>query len=237
MMDHNKYLPILSMVFYTFAVVAALIGQKIISVGPMVVSAGSFIFPFTYVLMAAMTEIYGFEKTRPIILSSIVCNILTASILYYSTEIDAVSTWANAEQFNTIFHVASQIIFMSIVAYGISEYVNSLVLSNLGVFMHGRWFLLRALSSNIIAIILDTLCMLPVMVINSPGLEWQICLSLIAFKIVYEIIILPIIWLLVLYLRKYECIYRPPLITNTLHACNIISIASAPHHTQGKSNG
>lgn len=223
---HSKYIAQIAMCFYTIIIAASIAGQKIISIMEFVISAGTLIFPISYMLISCITELYGLKKAKQIIFTGALCNIFISLYLYLVIKIPQVSFWENQEPFSKINYTTSKILLTSTFAYLASEYINAFVISKLKFLLKGRWLLGRAITSTSIATIADSIFMLPIIFHNTPNAVLKIFISLIFFKITYEILLLPVLWIIVELLKKKEFINNTDLIpfSSVSHQLNVYSI-------------
>ena len=182
----------ISTVFYMILLSSSVAGQKLISVFGLTISAGSIIFPMTYMFIACITEVYGLKQARIVIFTGAICNIFVALYLYFVIAIPHAPFWQNQLTFAKTTTITAKILLNSTLAYIVSEYANAKIISKLKILLKGRWLLARAISSTSIAAIIDSTFMLPIIILNSPEKIFQIYLSLIFFKISYEICLLPL---------------------------------------------
>ena len=204
---YSSYLPSISIVFYMILLTSSVAGQKLISIYGIVISAGNIIFQISYMLIVCITELYGLKQARKIIITGALCNLFVSYYLYLVVKIPGASFWLNQDIFSQVTLITSNILFTSTIAYVISEIANAKIISKLQVFFKSKWFLVRAVFSTSIASILDTTFMLPVIISHSPSKVVSIYSSLILMKIVYSIALIPILWILVDFLRKKEPLF------------------------------
>ena len=119
-------------------------------------------------------------------------------------QIPAVNFWTNQEKFSQIILVISSILFTSTIAYVASELINAKIISKLKLFFNSKWLFIRIIISTSVASIVDTTFMLPIIITNSPTKVAVIFFSLILMKLIYSLILIPVFWLLVEFLKKKE---------------------------------
>jgi queuosine precursor transporter len=202
--NNEKYLISVCMIFYMLLLSASIAGQKLLSVFGVVFSAGSLIFPITYMTIACITEVYGLKRARQVIITGAFCNLFVSGYLFVVIKVPHASFWVNQAAFEKINLTTSSILLMSTVAYLASEYVNAKIIAKLKILLQGKWLLGRAITSTAIAAIVDSTLMLPIIFFNSPNVILKIFFTLITLKILYEIALLPFYWLTVEFLKKEE---------------------------------
>ena len=206
---YGNYIAPLAMFFYMALLSSSVAGQKLVNISGLIISSGTIIFPATYMIIACITEVYGLKRTKVIIFTGAACN-LFVSLYFYSVVRTPYTIPAYIEQvdrFNIVTTITANILLTSTFAYIVSEYVNAKIIAKLKILLNGRWFLIRAITSIVIATILDSVLMLPIILYNSPHVIMRVFFSLISIKIAYEILLLPVLWVLVEFLKKKEGFY------------------------------
>ena len=110
----------------------------------------------------------------------------------------------NQDAFSQVTLITSNILFTSTIAYVASEISNAHVLSKLRIFFNNGWFFIRAIVSTSIASIVDTTFMLPVIITHSSSKVAMVFYSLILVKLLYSIMLIPVLWILVEFLKRKE---------------------------------
>lgn len=202
--ENNSYLPIISIVFYMILLASSVAGQKMISIFGIIISAGNIIFQISYMLIVCITELYGLKQAKRIIITGAVCNLFVAYYLYLTVKIPSASFWLNQSNYSQITLITSSILFTSTVAYVSSEIANATIVSKLKGCFRSKWFVVRAIFSTSIACTIDTIFMLPVIIAHTPDKAVIVCCSLVLIKIIYSLLLIPVIWFLVDFLKKQE---------------------------------
>ena len=200
---YSSYLPSIAMVFYMILLASSVAGQKLFSVFGLVISAGNVIFQISYMLVICITELYGLNQAKKIIITGAFCNLFVSYYLYL-----VVNFWLNQDSFSKVTLITSSILFTSTIAYVVSEIANATIVSKLQFFLKSKWFFIRALSASSVASILDTTFMLPVIISHSPEKIILVYSSLILVKIIYSFLLIPVLWILVEILKKKEPVFR-----------------------------
>lgn len=116
---------VLAGIFITNAVVAELIGGKLIDVGPAVMSIGILPWPIVFVSTDLINEYFGQKGVRKLSILTACLIAYTFIVLFFamkipSTGISTVST----KQFNAVFGQSQLIIIGSIVAFLVSQLID-----------------------------------------------------------------------------------------------------------------
>jgi uncharacterized integral membrane protein (TIGR00697 family) len=114
--------------------------------------------------------------------------------------------WGNQAAYDAILGVVPRIVLGSLCAYLVGEFLNSYVLAKLKVKTNGKYFWLRALGSTLIGEFFDTSIFLLIAFtgVLPWDLIWIIWVSNYIFKVGIEVIMLPITYRVVTFLKKKE---------------------------------
>ena len=115
------------------------------------------------------------------------------------------SFWDGGEHFNYMFRMAPRVAFASLLAFLAGSTVNSLVLSKMKVADEGRRFGSRAILSSVAGELLDSLIFMPIAFCGTPVRALAaMMLFQVSFKVLYEIIILPLTTVIVRRVKSAE---------------------------------
>jgi uncharacterized integral membrane protein (TIGR00697 family) len=152
---------VLAGIFITNAVVAELIGGKLIDVGPAVMSIGILPWPIVFVTTDLINEYFGEKGVRKL-------SLITASLIAYtfivlslamkipSTGISSVST----SQFNAVFGQSQLIIVGSIIAFLASQLIDVSIFHFVKKRTGDKMIWLRSTGSTVISQLFDSFIVL-----------------------------------------------------------------------------
>ncbi|WP_416777684.1 queuosine precursor transporter [Xenorhabdus budapestensis] len=148
-------LALLLAIFYTFSNIAAA-KPVYIEYFDIIVTPGTFIYPFSFLVIDLLSEFYGFRLARKAIYMSLASNLIIVSLLSISTSLPAIPNWSLNDQYNDLMNHILSAIFASSLSFLVSELVNSYVLCKLKAMTNSRFLALRVFFSTFIASILDS---------------------------------------------------------------------------------
>jgi uncharacterized integral membrane protein (TIGR00697 family) len=153
---------IMAGIFITNAVVAELIGGKLIQIGPFIMSIGIIPWPVVFLTTDLINEYYGKEGVRR--LSIITASLIAYAfvILYAAMKIPAsvgISTVTDA-QFDAVFGQGLRIIVASIIAFLLSQFIDVFIFWLLRDKTGGKMIWLRSTGSTAISQLIDTFVVL-----------------------------------------------------------------------------
>lgn len=153
---------ILAGIFITNAVVAELIGGKLIQIGPFVMSIGIIPWPVVFLTTDIINEYYGKKGVQKL-------SIITASLIAYAFVVLFFSMCTKAapgistvsdEQFTAVFGQSMWIIVGSIVAFLFSQMIDVFIFWSLRNKTGGKMLWLRSTGSTAVSQLIDTFVVL-----------------------------------------------------------------------------
>jgi uncharacterized integral membrane protein (TIGR00697 family) len=153
---------ILAGIFITNAVVAELIGSKLIDVGPYIMSVGILPWPVVFITTDLINEYFGEKGVRK--LSFITAGLITYCffILYFALNIPATTKIPGVtdEQFTAVFGQSMWIIVGSITAFLISQLIDVAIFHFVKKKTGKRMIWLRSTGSTVISQLFDSFIVL-----------------------------------------------------------------------------
>ena len=137
------------LLFTTCLIVANIVEQKLISIGPIEATAGLLIFPVSYIINDIIAEVWGYRKARLIIWYGFLMNFLTVIIFRLSIVVPGSENFSHQEAFQLVLGNTERISLASFVAFLIGSFLNAMVMSKMKLFQKGRNFSLRAVVSTL----------------------------------------------------------------------------------------
>lgn len=151
---------ILAGIFITNAVVAELIGGKLIYVGPYVMSVGILPWPLVFVTTDLINEYFGRKGVQK--LSFVTAGLLayTFFVLYIAMQIPSANLGITDSQFNAIFGQGMWIIFGSITAFLVSQLIDITIFHFVKNRTGNKMIWLRSTGSTVISQFFDSFIVL-----------------------------------------------------------------------------
>lgn len=149
------YFPLLAMLYSSCLIISNIIAQKLVLFYSITITASDFIYPLNLILGGIITDVYGYKKTRQLIWGTVIVNIL--ALLSYKIAIYLPSSpyWIHQKSFEIVLDNSERIILSSMIAYAISEFCNSYLISKIKILTYGNLIWIRILLSGICAITID----------------------------------------------------------------------------------
>lgn len=194
------------LVFTTCLIVANIVEQKLIAIGPIEATAGLLIFPVSYIINDLISEVWGFKKARLIIWYGFLMNFLAIVVFKLSVWMPGSGNFTHQDAFSLVLGNTVRITLASFVAFLFGSFLNAYVMSKMKLLQKGRNFSVRAIVSTLVgegadSIVFFFIAFSGVIPLNSLLL---LIVTQTAMKTAYEIIVLPVTNRLVKWVKKKE---------------------------------
>lgn len=192
--------------FTTCLLLANLLAVKVISIGPWTAPAGIIVFPVSYIINDLITEVYGYRKARLIIWIGFLMNFLMVAFIAIAIHLKSAPFWNEQDAFSKILGTTPRIVVASLIAYLTGSFTNAFIMSKMKMKSKGKNFSLRAIISTLAGEGLDSLLFI---LITFAGIFdfrflFIMIISQAILKTLYEIIILPVTYYVVKYVKRIE---------------------------------
>jgi uncharacterized integral membrane protein (TIGR00697 family) len=197
---------LMAVAFTVCLITSNLFATKIFSLGWGINLPGAvIIFPISYILNDCLTEVWGYRKARLVIWTAFLANLLVVLLGQLVVWLPSASFWDGGEHFDYMFNMAPRVAFASLLAFLAGSTMNALVMSKMKVADKGRRFGLRAILSSLAGEVLDSMIFMPIAFFGTPmKVLGTMMLFQVSFKVIYEIVILPVTSLVVRKVKKSE---------------------------------
>jgi len=197
---------IIGCLFVTCLLISNMVAGKLITVLGKALPAAVILFPITYIFGDVLTEVYGFKRSRLIIWTGFACNLLMAVIFMLVVALPYPEFWEQQDAYAVVLGMTPRVVVASLVGYFLGEFTNSAVLSKLKLLTRGKWLFSRTIGSTIVGEGIDTVVFITIAFAGT--VSSSVLLSMIAaqyiFKVVYEILVTPLTYLVVGWVKKKE---------------------------------
>jgi uncharacterized integral membrane protein (TIGR00697 family) len=192
--------------FVVGLLLANLIAGKLIVVFGWTLPAAVIIFPITYILGDLFTEVYGFRQTRRIIWLGFFCNLIAVIVFFVTVKLPHPSFWPDQAAYSSVFGTTPRILVASFVSYLTGEFLNSTLLSKIKVATGGKKLWFRTIGSSVVGQGFDTLLFISIAFwgLYPNNVIFQMILFQYIWKLSYEIILTPFVYLAISKVKKIE---------------------------------
>lgn len=206
-----KYFDFIVAVFAASLLISNFAATKLIefnlgSLGHIVTDGGAILFPVVYILNDVLTEVYGYKYARRAIWTGFVIMLLAVVCLTIVRYMPASPDYHDQAAFEAVLGFFPRIVFASLCAYLVGEFINAYVLAKLKIKTKGKKLWLRLIGSTLIGEFFDSLVFCLVAFGGIIGASDMVNYILVGwlFKTGYEIVVLPITYRVINYLKKKE---------------------------------
>jgi len=201
-----RYFDVLVALFVAVLLISNISSTKILTFWKFTFDGGTILFPLSYIFGDILTEVYGFRRSRRVIWLGFFSALLMSLVLFVVQMLPPANDWPNQKAFEALLGPVPRIVIASIIAYFVGEFSNSITLSILKIRTKGRFLWVRTIFSTIIGEGFDTLvfCMIAFYGTLPGDILWAIILSNYIFKCSVEIILTPLTYKIVHFLKKRE---------------------------------
>ncbi len=205
-MKQYKYFSFITGIFCAALVISNVLDTKLFQIGSAAFPAGIILFPIVYVFGDIFTEVYGFSYSRKAIWAGFFSLLIMVITLEIARHLEPAGFWKNQEAFEAILGKVWRIAIASIVAYLSGEFVNSFTMAKMKVKQGGKSMPIRFVVSTIFGQAVDTSVFILIAFAGTMNFSamFTLFLSAWAFKVIWEVLVLPISIPLVNRLKKIE---------------------------------
>jgi uncharacterized integral membrane protein (TIGR00697 family) len=207
-----RYLDALTTTFVVVLLVANLVAQKLVRIGPIgpipafTTSGAMVLFPVTYIFGDIFTEIYGYAASRRAIWLGFFGTALMYGVSAFVIWLPSDEAWKNQNAFVTVFGFLPRILIASLVAFWAGEFANSFTMAKLKLLTKGKYLWTRTVGSTVVGQAVDTTLVITIMFADkfTFGKLVNVILVGYALKVIYEVLATPLTYLVIGWLKRAE---------------------------------
>ena len=193
----SKYYPMILVMFSSTWLMSVIASVKIVCFFGITLTGGFIIFPLTAALNSLIADVYGYKGARQAIWCGVMVNLTYLIFINIVNFIPSSPSWTLDNEFKAILVPQTRIIIASLIAFLFSGFLNSYLMSKFKI--RGQSLLRRILFSSVIAITFDLSIYFFIGFAGVIDLDTLKTLFIFAYvkKILFEILLLPVIWSLI----------------------------------------
>ncbi len=202
-----KFYDTIMVAFVTLLLCSNLIGAaKIVSFGGITIGGALLFFPLTYLFGDVLTEVYGYKKSRKVIWAGFVAMGFAALASWLIVFLPPAPDWQFQREVEVVFQQTPRLALASMLAYFAGEFTNSVTMAKMKILTKGRWLWTRLIGSTLAGEAVDTVILYPLAFygIWPNQLLARVAITSYIFKVLWELIAMPITYRLVKYLKRVE---------------------------------
>lgn len=204
--QYSEIFVFISIIFVSCILISNILAAKIISILGISMTSGVLVFPISYVLGDVMTEIYGYEKTKKVIIYGFISNLLMVVVFYLAMKLPYPDYWQNQDAFITILSNTPRVLLASFIGYLLGGLSNAFIMEYIKNNSKIKFLWFRTILSTIVGEALDTTIFLTISFIGTMSgfnlISMIIYQSI--FKIMYEVVLTPVLYKIIAFVSKKE---------------------------------
>ena len=196
----------MSIIFVCCLLISNILASKILSVGSnFSITAGALVFPISYIINDIFAEVYGYEKTKKVIIFGFIMNLFMSLIFTLAIYLPAPIWYQNSEAFKTILGSTPRVFIASLFAYLLGSLINAKTMVVMKTNKNNK-FGVRAILSTIFGELTDSIIFVFIAFIGSLTIKqiFIMIITQVVLKTLYEILCLPITIRVIDKVKKYE---------------------------------
>ena len=205
----NKLFLVLSAVFVASLVTCNLIANKFVSVDlgfkTFIVSAGILPYPITFLVTDILSEIFGRKKANLVVFSGFIASVLVLLFLWLGSVFNAIpNSPIDNSTYNLVFNNASRVIFASMTAYLVAQFIDVRMFHFWKKLTNGRHLWLRNNFSTVGSQLVDTVLVVSILFVGvwEPSQIFQAIIDGFLFKILIALVDTPLFYLISGFIRR-----------------------------------
>jgi uncharacterized integral membrane protein (TIGR00697 family) len=209
----SKYYPIFVAVFTALVIISNVTATKGVAFGPIITDGGFIVFPLTYVVGDVLSEVYGFKAARRAIFLGFAMNGLAALTFWVTIYLPAADFYTKQEHFENIVHAYTQLIIAGLAGFIVGQTINAWVVVRIKERTKEKHLWARLVGSTFAGQLGDTVVFCSIAAgaigittfgdfITYTALGWL-------YKTAVEVILLPVTYRVIAYIKRHEPTYGP----------------------------
>ncbi|WP_333889917.1 queuosine precursor transporter [Mycolicibacterium gadium] len=215
----SAYYPVLVAIFTGLVLISNVSATKGIAFGPiigdwsLITDGGFIVFPMTYVIGDVLSEVYGFRATRRAIYIAFVMEAIAAFTFWLTAYLPAADFYTNQAAFEAVVKPFTQLIIAGLAGFIVGQTLNAWVVVKIKERTKEKHLWARLIGSTVVGEFADTVVFCTIAA-GAIGIStWSDFLTYVAlgwvYKTVVEILVLPITYRVIAYIKRREPTYRP----------------------------
>src|SRR3569833_1559335 len=170
--------------------------------------AGILFFPISYVIDDVLTEVYGYARARRAIWAGFAALACMAVMEWTVVHLPVAPGWNGQAAYERVIGSGWRIILASMTAFWVGDFLNSVVLAKMMLWTKGRYLWTRTIGSTVIVEGADSLIFYPLAFYGLA--DWpvnamlEVMLSQFVLKVTWEIVLTPVTYAVVGWLKRRE---------------------------------
>lgn len=201
-----RYYDLILALFAGCLLISNISATKLVAFGPVTMDGGIVLFALVYIFGDVLTEVYGYAYARRAIWTGFATMLLAVAAFFVVIQLPPAAEYQDQAAFEAVLGFLPRIVMASLLAYLAGEFINAYILARLKIKTKGKKLWLRLIGSTVVGQIADTTIF--ALVAFGGMLSGRDMLLFIAagwaYKTGVEILLLPVTYRVVDFLKKRE---------------------------------
>ncbi|MFA5708346.1 queuosine precursor transporter [Mycolicibacterium sp.] len=211
----SVYYPTLVAVLTALVIISNVTATKGVEFGPIITDGGFLVFPLTYIIGDVLSEVYGFKAARRAVFLGFAMNALAAFVFWVTLYLPAADFYENQAALETVVHAYTQLIVAGLAGFLVGQTLNAWVVVKIKERTKEKHLWARLIGSSVVGQLGDTVvfCAIAASAIGiNTFRDFAVYTALGWFyKTIVEIVILPVTYRVIGYIKRHEPTYQPML--------------------------
>ena len=197
-------------VFVALLLISNIGAVKLIEFGPFITDGGAFLFPLVYIVGDVLAEVYGWKAARRAIILAFAMSALAALTFWLVQISPPAEAWENQAAFESVLGFVPRIVLASILGLLVGQLLNAYVLVWIKKRTQEKRLWARLLGSTVVGEFADTVvfCTIAFYGVITGGDFLTYVLVGFAYKTAVEVILLPVTYRVIAFVKKREPTYE-----------------------------
>lgn len=202
----SKHYDIILALFAALLIISNIAATKLIAIGPFILDGGAILFPLTYIIGDILAEVYGLQKTKRAIFTAFGASVLAALTFLAVQYLPGAPDYTNQAAFEAVLGFVPRIVLASLAGFLCGQFINAVVLVKIKEKWGEKRLWVRLVSSTVAGELADTtvFCTIAFLGILDGWSFINYVLVGVAYKIAIEVIMLPVTYRVIRFLKRHE---------------------------------
>jgi hypothetical protein len=201
-----RHLNAITALFVAVLLISNVASSKMVQFGPFAFDGGTLLFPLSYIFGDILTEVYGYKRSLSVIWLGFFSALLMSVTFIVVGKLPPAGDWPNQAAYDAILGLTPRIVLASLIAYLAGEFSNSVILAKMKVWTGGRRLWARTIGSTVVGEFIDSVLFVAIAFYGTVpfALLVTIAVSNYIFKTLVEVVLTPVTYRVVAFLKKSE---------------------------------
>lgn len=208
----SPYYPLFIAVFTGLVIISNVTATKGVAFGPIITDGGFIVFPVTYVIGDVLSEVYGFKAAKRAIYLGFGMNIVAAVTFWFTVYLPPADFYTNQAHFENVVHNYTQLILAGLAGFVVGQTINAWTVVKIKERTKEKHLWARLVGSTFAGQLGDTLvfCSIAAGAIGITSFSDFVTYTALGwvYKTAVEIIMLPITYRVIAYVKRHEPTYH-----------------------------